>query len=62
MAGQRVGYVRVSTADQNTERQLDGHQLDRLFTDPPARKLSSVKSLLRRQMPGGRPSDRDVIS
>lgn len=31
--GQRVGYVRVSSADQNTARQLDGHHLDRVFTD-----------------------------
>lgn len=31
--GQRIGYVRVSTLDQNTERQLEGVQLDRLFTD-----------------------------
>jgi DNA invertase Pin-like site-specific DNA recombinase len=31
--GQRVGYVRVSTTDQNTERQLDGVVLDRTFTD-----------------------------
>jgi DNA invertase Pin-like site-specific DNA recombinase len=31
--GQRVGYVRVSTLDQNTERQLDGIKLDKLFTD-----------------------------
>jgi DNA invertase Pin-like site-specific DNA recombinase len=31
--GKRVGYSRVSTIDQNTERQLDGIQLDRLFTD-----------------------------
>ncbi len=31
--GQTVGYVRVSTADQNTERQLDGIQLDKVFTD-----------------------------
>jgi DNA invertase Pin-like site-specific DNA recombinase len=31
--GQIVGYVRVSTADQNTERQLDGLQLDKVFTD-----------------------------
>src|SRR5438309_2122999 len=31
--GHRVGYVRVSTADQNTERQLDGIELDRVFTD-----------------------------
>lgn len=31
--GQTVGYVRVSTADQNTERQLSGIQLDKIFTD-----------------------------
>lgn len=30
---QRVGYVRVSSEDQNTARQLDGHHLDRVFTD-----------------------------
>lgn len=28
-----VGYARVSTVDQNTERQLDGMPLDKLFTD-----------------------------
>lgn len=33
MQGQTVGYVRVSTVDQNTERQLDGQKLDRVFTD-----------------------------
>lgn len=31
--GQRIGYVRVSSYDQNAERQLEGVQLDRLFTD-----------------------------
>lgn len=31
--GQRVGYIRVSTAEQNTGRQLDGEQLDRIFTE-----------------------------
>ena len=31
--GQTVGYVRVSTADQNTDRQLDGLELDTVFTD-----------------------------
>jgi len=31
--GQSVGYIRVSTVDQNTERQLDGMELDRVFTD-----------------------------
>ena len=29
----RIGYVRVSTTDQNTERQLDGVTLDKTFTD-----------------------------
>ncbi len=33
MTGQRVGYTRVSTLDQNTGRQLDGVQVDRVFTD-----------------------------
>jgi DNA invertase Pin-like site-specific DNA recombinase len=31
--GQRVGYQRVSTYDQNTGRQLDSVELDKLFTD-----------------------------
>ena len=29
----RVGYIRVSSLDQNTERQLDGQELDKVFTD-----------------------------
>lgn len=33
MKGQRVGYVRVSTEDQNPSRQLDGREVDRLFVD-----------------------------
>ena len=33
MNGQRVGYIRVSTFDQSTDRQLDGVQVDRMFTD-----------------------------
>jgi len=32
-AGQTVGYVRVSSVDQNLARQLDGIKLDRLFED-----------------------------
>jgi len=31
--GQRVGYIRVSTLDQTTARQLDGIALDKLFED-----------------------------
>ncbi len=33
MHGQRIGYVRVSTIDQNPERQLDQVMVDRIFTD-----------------------------
>jgi DNA invertase Pin-like site-specific DNA recombinase len=33
MQGQRLGYVRVSSVDQNPDRQLDGLALDRVFTD-----------------------------
>ncbi len=33
MHSQRIGYVRVSSLDQNPERQLEQVQLDRLFTD-----------------------------
>jgi len=33
MHGPRIGYVRVSTEEQNAERQLDGLSLDRVFTD-----------------------------
>ena len=33
MVGQRIGYVRVSTLDQNEKRQFDGLVQDRVFTD-----------------------------
>jgi len=33
MAGQRIGYVRVSNFEQNAQRQLDEIPVDRLFID-----------------------------
>lgn len=33
MQGQQVGYIRVSSADQNTARQLDGISLNEVFED-----------------------------
>lgn len=33
MKHQQVGYTRVSSVDQNTERQLEGLTLDKVFTD-----------------------------
>lgn len=31
--GQRVGYIRVSSFDQNTDRQLEHSKVDKIFTD-----------------------------
>lgn len=33
MKGHKVGYVRVSSVDQNIERQLEGIEVDRVFVD-----------------------------
>jgi DNA invertase Pin-like site-specific DNA recombinase len=33
MSGQRIGYIRVSTITQNTDRQLEGVELDEVFED-----------------------------
>lgn len=33
MHGATIGYIRVSTAGQNTDRQLDGVKLDKVFED-----------------------------
>jgi len=44
--GQRIGYVRVSTLDQNTERQLDGVPLDRVFTDAASGKDTDRPQLI----------------
>jgi DNA invertase Pin-like site-specific DNA recombinase len=33
MKGQRIGYIRVSSFDQNAERQLEHVEVDLVFTD-----------------------------
>ena len=33
MSGKTIGYIRVSTLEQNPERQLEGLKLDRVYTD-----------------------------
>ncbi|MGS0743157.1 recombinase family protein [Glaciimonas sp. GG7] len=45
MNGQRIGYIRVSTFDQNPERQLEGVKVDRAFTD-----MASGKDVKRPQL------------
>lgn len=41
----RIGYVRVSSVDQNTERQLDGITLDKVFTDKASGKSADRPQL-----------------
>lgn len=45
--GQRIGYQRVSTVDQNTDRQLDGVELDKVFTDKASGKSTNRPELAR---------------
>lgn len=41
----RIGYVRVSSVDQNTVRQLDGIQVDKTFTDKASGKSTDRPQL-----------------
>lgn len=43
---QQVGYVRVSTATQNTERQLDGIELDKTFSEKKSAKTADERKEL----------------
>lgn len=45
MLGQKIGYVRVSSLDQNQVRQLDGINLDKVFTDKASGKDTNRPAL-----------------
>ncbi len=45
MKGIRIGYVRVSTVDQNSDRQLEGIDLDKKFTEHASGKNIQRKEL-----------------
>ena len=47
MKGQTIGYIRVSTLDQHTERQLDGVQIDKIFLDKASGKDTARPELER---------------
>jgi DNA invertase Pin-like site-specific DNA recombinase len=38
LLGQHIGYIHVSTLDQHTQRQLDGIEVDKTFTDKASSK------------------------
>lgn len=43
--GKTIGYVRVSTVDQNTERQLDGLTVDKVFEEKASAKTADRPQL-----------------
>ncbi|MEJ2755575.1 MAG: recombinase family protein [Gammaproteobacteria bacterium] len=45
MNSQRVGYIRISTYDQNAEHQLEEVHLDRVFTDKASGKDAKCEQL-----------------
>lgn len=42
MKGHKVGYVRVSSVDQNIGRQLEGIEVDRVFIDKASGKNTAL--------------------
>lgn len=58
--GQTVGYIRVSTLTQNTERQLEGLKLDRTFEDKVSGK-SQDRPALQEMLKHVRAGDEVVI-
>ena len=45
MNGKNIGYIRVSSIDQNTARQLEGVPLDKTFTDTCSGKEAPFQKL-----------------
>ena len=60
MYGQRIGYVRVSSFDQNPERQLEGVLVARVFTDKASGK-DTQRPELERLLAFVRESDTVVV-
>ncbi len=46
MRGQKIGYVRISSVDQNADRQLAGLELDKIFTDKASGKDTKRPELM----------------
>ena len=61
VTGQRIGYKRVSTIDQRTDRQLDGVAVDRVFEDKASGKNIDGRPELRRAIEYVRDGDTLVV-
>ena len=58
--GYRIGYIRVSSIDQNTARQLEGVQVDQVFTEKASGKDTN-RTELKRLIETVRPGDTVVV-
>lgn len=47
MSGKQVGYIRVSTASQKTDRQLDGVVLDKVFEERVSARNAGSREMLK---------------
>lgn len=47
ISGQRVGYIRVSSEGQNADRQLEGIELDKTYTDKASGKNTGERPALK---------------
>jgi DNA invertase Pin-like site-specific DNA recombinase len=56
----RIGYIRVSTSEQNTDRQLDGEQLTVTFTDKASGK-NADRPQLQAMLAGNWPERSTVV-
>ncbi len=57
----RVGYVRVSSEDQNVVRQLDGVSVEKVFTDKVSGKTAAERPALQQLLEFVREGDAVVV-
>lgn len=62
MAGQRIGYTRISTEDQNSARQLVDEKLDRVFAEQASGKNVKDRPVLAELIAYARDGDEVVVS
>ena len=60
MTGKNIGYIRVSTIEQNLERQLEGIKLDRSFVDKVSGK-SALRPALQEMLTYVRDGDTVIV-
>lgn len=61
MSGKKIGYIRVSSFDQNPERQLEGIVLNKKFVDKASGKSTSERPQLKAMLDYVRDGDTVVV-